>query len=281
MGVTKASAKDITEIPGCELHSCTAAKKMRSYSKQCQFVTIALVVTGGMLFVPIVLSQQSQEHRVVTIGPQPRESAICKNNSSLDVLSDTRGVDFGPYLTGIVKTIRKNWYDIVPEVARPPRLKEGTVVIQFAIKKDGAVSGIKYHVSSGDLSLDRAAWASVANSNRLPPLPSEFTGDEIALRFYFFYNPELKIFPAGPFVPSAGSTQQFSARESGGADTSVHWSLSGKACEHTDCGTISAEGMYTAPVQISRQINFTINAKQENAPFESACVNAILNPPTN
>ena len=32
------------------------------------------------------------------------------NWAQLDILSDTQGVDFGPYLQRIVQDVRQNWY---------------------------------------------------------------------------------------------------------------------------------------------------------------------------
>jgi len=34
------------------------------------------------------------------------------------ILSDTRGVDFGPYLARVVYIVRRNWYAVIPESAR-------------------------------------------------------------------------------------------------------------------------------------------------------------------
>ncbi len=108
--------------------------------------------------------------------------------SGYDVLSDTMGVDFGPYLARVVHDVRANWITIIPEVARHPLMKRGRVVIQFAILKDGSVAGLKLSSTSGDVALDRAAWGGITASNPFPPLPQEFRGQYLALRFYFFYN---------------------------------------------------------------------------------------------
>ena len=70
----------------------------------------------------------------------------------------------------------------------PPLLKQGKLSIEFAILKDGKVSGMTLHTSSGDVALDRAAWASITASNPFPPLPREFPGQVLGLRFYYFYN---------------------------------------------------------------------------------------------
>lgn len=109
---------------------------------------------------------------------------------NMEVLSDTMGVDFGPYLQRVLQNVRQNWYLLIPEVARPPIMKKGKVAIEFAILKNGSVSGMQRVSSSGDIALDRAAWAGITNSNPFPPLPSQFGGQYLGLRFYFYYNPE-------------------------------------------------------------------------------------------
>jgi TonB family protein len=108
----------------------------------------------------------------------------------LDVLSDTRGVDFGPYLARVLHDVRQNWYTLIPEAARAPMMKKGKVSIEFAILKDGRVAGLQLTGTSGDVALDRAAWGGITGSNPFPPLPGEFGGQYLALRFHFFYNPD-------------------------------------------------------------------------------------------
>lgn len=105
---------------------------------------------------------------------------------NLEVLSDTMGVDFGPYLQRVLHDVRQNWYNAIPESAQ---MKHGNLIIEFAITKDGKVAGMKLVNGSGDVPLDRAAWAGITASDPFPPLPSDFGGQYLALRFRFFYNP--------------------------------------------------------------------------------------------
>ncbi|GAC1436287.1 MAG: hypothetical protein NVS1B11_20440 [Terriglobales bacterium] len=108
----------------------------------------------------------------------------------LDVLSDTMGVDFGPYLQRVLHDVKENWYRIIPESARAPLMKKGQVALEFAITKDGRIAGLQYVSSSGDVALDRAAYGGITASNPFSPLPTEFKGSYLALRFKFFYNPD-------------------------------------------------------------------------------------------
>jgi TonB family protein len=106
---------------------------------------------------------------------------------ALDILSDTEGVDFGPYLQRVLQEVRDNWYRIIPESAE---MKKGKLAIEFAITRDGKVADMRLIASSSDVALDRAAWGGITASNPFPPLPSEFTGPYLALRFRFYYNPD-------------------------------------------------------------------------------------------
>ena len=108
----------------------------------------------------------------------------------LEVLTDTMGVDFGPYLQQVLYRVRVNWYGLIPESARAPIMKKGKVTIEFAILKDGKVGGLRYIESSGDVALDRGAYGGITASNPFPPLPKEFGGQYLGLRFAFYYNPD-------------------------------------------------------------------------------------------
>jgi len=108
----------------------------------------------------------------------------------LEVLSDTMGVDFGPYLSRVLHDVKVNWYNLIPESARAPLMKKGKVTIEFAILKDGTVQGMTLVSTSGDVALDRGAWGGITASNPFPPLPTEFRGQYLGLRFAFYYNPD-------------------------------------------------------------------------------------------
>lgn len=102
------------------------------------------------------------------------------------ILSDTRGVNFGPYLARVVYIVRQNWYAVIPESARLG--EKGRVALVFEIVKDGSVPQLRLVASSGSPALDQAALASIKASNPFPPLPSEFTGKHLVLEFIYLYN---------------------------------------------------------------------------------------------
>ncbi len=102
------------------------------------------------------------------------------------LLSDPRGVNFQPYMLRVYLIVRRNWYSMIPEIARLGR--KGRVVLQFTIRKDGSVPDLNLEDRSGTVSMDTAAMSSIQLSNPFPPLPPEYDRDEIRLRFVYFYN---------------------------------------------------------------------------------------------
>jgi TonB family protein len=124
--------------------------------------------------------------------------------SPFDILNDTQGVDFSRYLQGVFAKVRQNWYQHVPE---SEQMKKGEVAIAFSVLKDGQLTDMKLDSSSGDVSLERAAWEGITDSSPLPPLPADFHGDHVVLRLRFLYN-----------LTSAKSTDT----SSGGHDSSAH-----------------------------------------------------------
>ena len=103
----------------------------------------------------------------------------------MEILTDTMGVDFGPYLNRVLHDVRESWYQLIPESVS---FKKGWVTIDFYILKDGSVQGLKIVEPSGDVTLDRPAYGSIKGSDPFQPLPREFPGPYLGLRFRFFYN---------------------------------------------------------------------------------------------
>jgi TonB family protein len=109
-------------------------------------------------------------------------------NGAVDVLSDTMGWDYGPYIQRVIADTKRAWYPMIPESARPPLDKQGKVMIRFKILPDGSVTDMKLEGPSGDVSLDRAAWGGITGGAPFPPIPKAFKGPYLELRFYFLYN---------------------------------------------------------------------------------------------
>jgi TonB family protein len=106
----------------------------------------------------------------------------------VSMLTPTEGVDFDAYLRRVVESVRRNWYAIMPESANMG--DKGIVTLTFKITKDGIVpmTDPTLERTSGKEPLDNAALSAIRASSPFEPLPPQFKGDHIELRFGFFYN---------------------------------------------------------------------------------------------
>jgi TonB family protein len=212
-----------------------------------------------------------------------------KDERVIDLLSDTKGFDLKPYLQRLVREVRTNWYQRIPESAED---EKGEVAVRFRVMRDGRITGAKYDKNSGDETLDRAAYLAILTSP-LRPLPSEFPCEFIDFRFRFYYNPDPATVPEKPIdqvlpcvtsrikfigTPAitvsptsarvgVGSQQQFLATITGAEDSTVTWSV---GCEGSACGSISADGLYTAPDKIPNPPTISVTATLKTIPTESA-----------
>jgi TonB family protein len=216
----------------------------------------------------------------------------------MEVFTDTMGVDFKPYLQQVVlPTVRKNWYNLIPESAKFPVMKKGKVTIAFAILKDGTVSGMKLISTSGDVGLDRGAWSGITACNPFPPLPSEFSGGYIGLRFSFYYNPDRSDVAGAPASPTGrsssksgvkvsisptdggkvpiGGSEVVDATVTGSTNTAVKWSVTGMGCSGSACGMMSGD-MYLAPKVLPNPPSVVLTATSEADSTASAWVTVQL-----
>jgi outer membrane biosynthesis protein TonB len=108
----------------------------------------------------------------------------------VDILSDTMGVDFNPYLQKIIREIYYTWLPLIPEEARPPLNKQGETQIRFTILPDGTIGGMTLESSSHDDAINRSSWGSITGVGKFPPLPKQFHGPNLELRIHYLVNKE-------------------------------------------------------------------------------------------
>jgi len=165
---------------------------------------IVVILAAALLLAIIAIGQptpQNGEGRAPAANAAGQPNTSAKTLGNIEVLSDTYGVDFGPYLSKVLAAVRRNWYVLIPEKARAPEMAYGKLAIEFAILPDGKVAAMKLVAPSGDVALDRAAWGGIANSVPFEPLPAQYAGPFLSLRFNFYYNPK-----KGDLNSSAGHT---------------------------------------------------------------------------
>lgn len=106
----------------------------------------------------------------------------------IEMLTPDEGVDFNSYLQRVYVTVKRNWFSVMPGSVELG--EKGIVYLTFRINRDGSVPSDEPTIerNSGKEPLDRAAFSSVRASNPFEPLPSQFKGPYIELRYRYYYN---------------------------------------------------------------------------------------------
>jgi hypothetical protein len=114
------------------------------------------------------------------------------NLAGPEILSDTQGVDFNSYVRQTVIETEHTWGPLIPDSILPPLNRSGTVQIRFKILPNGRVmeGSMFLEGRSGDVAIDRSAWGAITGSN-YPPLPKEFHGPYLELRYLFLCNTDV------------------------------------------------------------------------------------------
>ncbi|MGZ4876106.1 MAG: TonB family protein [Candidatus Angelobacter sp.] len=165
----------------------TTGLALRSLSR------ILILILAGCIPGHALLQTDQEKDKAASQEKKPEEKKPEANvKSRIEILSDTMGVDLGPYIKRLRYRIQGYWDALIPPVALPPVNKSGTVTIELAITRDGSVRGMKLINSSGSVALDQAAWHGISEAVPLPTLPLDFKGDYLQLRCNFAYNPPAK-----------------------------------------------------------------------------------------
>jgi TonB family protein len=136
-------------------------------------------------------------HTVGTVGfpnsdvPQSAGSSAKHGqvrSSGLELLTDTEGIDFNPYLLTGLLSVRQNWYALLPQSVESGQ--QGTNTVEFRILQDGKVpeNFLKLIVHSGKEEFDRASLIAIRAATPFSHLPEKFSQPFIALRITFYYN---------------------------------------------------------------------------------------------
>lgn len=138
---------------------------------------IFAAVLGALLYASTTLSAQ-------TVNPNPVDLAGHGRTQGVEILTDTRGVDFGPYIRQILQIDSSSWHKLLLQDTSAPT-SQGWTLIRFTIAPDGTISAMHLDDSSHQPALDRAAWGSITSIGKLPPLPKNFNGPNLELRLRF------------------------------------------------------------------------------------------------
>ncbi len=140
------------------------------------------LVTATLLFCSASARAQSGG----SLSPTPITPQSVRNG--VEILSDTNGVDFGPYIQQALQLIKRSWLSLIPEEARPHGTLRGETLIRLTILPDGRIRAMHLDESSHNVDIDRAAWGGITGVGQFPALPPEFKGPSLELRIDFFTN---------------------------------------------------------------------------------------------
>lgn len=99
---------------------------------------------------------------------------------------ETQWYDWGEYAESMVRRIRRNWYDNMPELIKVGM--KGVVTIQFTIERSGAITNVTVISSSNIPPFDYAARHAIEITSPLAPLPADFPNPRERVTAQFYYN---------------------------------------------------------------------------------------------
>jgi hypothetical protein len=112
--------------------------------------------------------------------------------SGVETLSDTEGIDEGPYLRQWYRITEKSLQSLISKQANPATPQSGTVVVRFKILPSGQLmdGSTVLERGSGQALVDKVVLDAIGGS-AYPRLPAEFHGAYLELRVYWLYNSHL------------------------------------------------------------------------------------------
>lgn len=110
--------------------------------------------------------------------------SYCPYNIYKSQAEMNKNIDFEPYVTELMATIKKNWSAPLTSAL------QGQVI--FLVLKDGMLFNPNVYKSSGDKFFDEGMLEAVYKTKRFKPLPAEYTGKAVTVLMTF----ETKAFPA-------------------------------------------------------------------------------------
>jgi len=141
---------------------------------------------------PVKTAPPEATSRTPTKGAEPQEgSAVAETGA--------RGVGFGlttggggtggyldvgnfccpEYLTTMLQLIQRNWTS-KQQVA-------GQTIVKFTIQRDGRITNVEVERPSGLFALDQTAQRALLVTRQLPPLPGQYTENDLTVHLIFRY----------------------------------------------------------------------------------------------
>jgi TonB family protein len=160
----------------------------------------------------------------------------------VEVLGDSKVKNLNVYLSPLIYETE----NCLSKITDDKTLKQGQLIVETSIEEHGRVQPAEVVSSSGDESLDRTARRCISPT-KMEPLPVELKGKDVVVRMQVLHNTSgISLNPVDPQV-TTGSREQFYIDIAGTMSKEANWSVTGVGCTGSSCGTISPDGLYTAP----------------------------------
>ena len=117
-------------------------------------------------------------------------ATVLRLQTNLVVLGNVSGVNLRSYLQEVIGRVRDK---LLSPVARSSLSQPRTVLLEFAIAKDGTVVDLKVASSSGDTTLDQSTRDVIAAASPLQALPRDFAGKSLQLSLKLSYSQESSV----------------------------------------------------------------------------------------
>jgi len=161
----------------------------------------------------------------------------------VEVLGGPKAENLSAYLSPLISET-ENCLSKIPDEKAP---KQAQLTLEISIAEDGRVHAPSVVVSSGDELLDGDVRGCISPTKMEKPLPAEVKDKNFVVRMQVLHNTSgVSLNPTNPQV-TTGSSEQFYIDVAGTLSKEAHWSLTGAGCDGNICGTITPEGLYTAP----------------------------------
>ena len=147
-----------------------------------KFILLLFLIILNIIFsfAPAIEPVQNIEVRSIneTLLPSPVPGLV---HSVVSNQESSAEPDFGPYMRELQRRIKMNW--------DPPKGNDAKrVILLFKISKSGRLLSCNVLKSSGIKKVDNAALEAVFYASPFRPLPVEFKGESIDVKFVFDYN---------------------------------------------------------------------------------------------
>ena len=134
--------------------------------------------------------QPEPERKIETDQPPAPDSLLAERREPKQAPGvggfqvDSPDFNYNYYLDLLRNKIQQNWK---PPSGMPTKGEYITAVVEFTIRRDGMIIGVRVEESSGLAFFDQSTLRAVLNSNPAPPLPRAFDEDRLGVHVNFVF----------------------------------------------------------------------------------------------